>query len=48
MYNEGISRFGDLIDIATDNGVVQKTGSWYAFGEERVTRKRSSQKVIER
>lgn len=46
MYNEGISRFGDLIDIATDNGVVQKTGSWYAFGEERVQGKEALKKLL--
>jgi len=46
MYNEGISKFGDLIDIATDNGVVQKTGSWYAFGEERVQGKEALKKLL--
>lgn len=46
MYNEGISRLGDLIDIATDNGVVQKTGSWYAFGEERVQGKEALKKLL--
>ena len=46
LYNEGISRLGDLIDIATDNGIVQKTGSWYAFGEDRVQGKEALKKLL--
>ncbi len=36
MYNEGISKIGDVIDIAIENSLVQKSGSWFTFGEERV------------
>ena len=36
MYNEGISRLGDMIDIAVENGVITKSGSWFTFNEERV------------
>jgi len=36
MYNEGISRVGDVIDMAIDQGLIQKSGSWFTFMEERV------------
>jgi recombination protein RecA len=36
MYNEGISKLGDMIDVATDYGIIYKSGSWYSYGEERV------------
>jgi recombination protein RecA len=36
MYNEGISLESDLIDIGVDRGIVQKSGSWLAFGETRI------------
>jgi len=36
IYNEGISREGDLIDIGVDEGIVEKSGSWYSYGGERI------------
>ena len=36
IYNEGISREGDLIDLGVDEGIVEKSGSWYSYGEERI------------
>lgn len=36
MYGEGISREGDLLDLAVDNGIVQKSGAWFSYGEERL------------
>jgi len=36
MYNEGISKVGDVIDLAIDNGLIQKSGSWFTLGEDRV------------
>ena len=38
LYNEGISREGELIDYAVDKGVIQKAGTWLSFGEERSVR----------
>src|SRR5205823_887716 len=35
LYGEGVSREGDLLDLATDLGIVDKSGSWYAFEGER-------------
>ncbi len=36
MYNEGISKIGDMIDLGTQFGIIQKSGSWYTFADERV------------
>src|SRR5213083_3014498 len=36
LYGEGISREGELIDIAAEEGIVEKTGAWYAFGGDRI------------
>jgi recombination protein RecA len=44
MYNEGISREGDLLDLASKLNVVQKSGTWYSFGEERLGQGRENVK----
>jgi recombination protein RecA len=36
LYGQGISREGELLDLAVDHGIVDKSGSWYAFGSERL------------
>lgn len=36
LYGQGISRESDLIDFAVERGVVQKSGSWYSYGQERL------------
>jgi len=36
IYNEGISREGDLLDLGVEDGVVEKSGSWYSYGDERI------------
>jgi recombination protein RecA len=35
MYNEGISKNGDLIDLAVEFGIVKKSGAWFTYEEER-------------
>jgi recombination protein RecA len=44
MYGSGISREGDLLDIAADMDLVQKSGSWYSIGEERIGQGRENAK----
>ena len=44
MYNEGISKEGDLLDLAVKLGIVQKSGTWYSFGEERLGQGRENVK----
>ncbi|MDH3310712.1 MAG: recombinase RecA [Gammaproteobacteria bacterium] len=36
IYNEGISKEGELIDIGAESGIVDKTGAWYSFNKERI------------
>lgn len=36
MYNEGISRLGDMIDVAVENNIITKSGSWFTYRDERV------------
>lgn len=35
MYNEGISKAGDLIDLGVEHGVIKKSGAWFTYGEDR-------------
>jgi recombination protein RecA len=36
LYGEGISREGELIDLGSDNKIVEKSGAWYSYGSERI------------
>jgi recombination protein RecA len=36
LYNQGISREGDLLDLGVDAGLVEKSGAWYSYAEERI------------
>src|SRR6201994_62341 len=36
LYGEGISREGELIDLGSDNKIVEKSGAWYSYGAERI------------
>lgn len=44
MYNEGISKEGDLIDLAVKHGIVTKSGAWYEFKEEKIGQGREAAK----
>jgi recombination protein RecA len=44
LYGEGISREGDLIDIAAEKGLVEKSGAWFSFGGERIGQGRENAK----
>jgi recombination protein RecA len=46
MYGEGISREGDLLDIAVDKRIVEKSGTWFAYGGERLGQGRENAKVF--
>jgi len=46
MYNEGISYFGDLLDVAVKYEVVKKTGNSYSFGEEKLGTGREKAKAF--
>lgn len=44
MYGEGISREGEVIDMGSDLDIVQKSGSWYSYNEERLGQGRENAK----
>ncbi|WP_458413833.1 recombinase RecA [Schinkia sp. CFF1] len=44
MYGEGISKEGELIDIASELDIVQKSGAWYSYNEERLGQGRENAK----
>ncbi|MBS1560376.1 MAG: recombinase RecA [Bacteroidetes bacterium] len=46
MYNEGISKLGDMIDVAVESGVITKSGSWFSFQEERVQGRDGMRKLL--
>lgn len=46
MYNEGISKIGDLIDVGTDLGIIQKSGSWYTYEGERVQGREGLRRIL--
>ena len=35
LYNEGISKTGDIIDLGVDLGIIKKSGAWFTYGEDR-------------
>jgi recombination protein RecA len=46
IYGEGISREGDILDLAATNSIVEKSGSWYSFGGERIGQGRDNAKAF--
>jgi recombination protein RecA len=36
LFGKGISRTGDVLDLGVEAGIIQKSGAWYSYGEERV------------
>jgi recombination protein RecA len=44
MYGEGISKVGELVDLGVKVGVVEKSGSWYSYGDERIGQGRDNAK----
>jgi recombination protein RecA len=45
LYNEGISKMGDLIDVAIENNIIQKSGSWFSFGTDKIGQGREAVKA---
>ena len=46
MYGEGISKWGELVDLAVQMDVIQKSGSWFSMGDERIGQGKDSVKVF--
>jgi len=46
IYGEGISRTGDLLDLAVDRKIVDKSGAWYSYNDERIGQGRENSKTF--
>jgi len=46
LYGEGISREGDLIDLAVNNNIVEKSGSWFSYKGERIGQGRENARAF--
>lgn len=46
MYGKGISRIGELIDLAVDTDVINKAGAWFSYGETRLGQGRDKVKIL--
>jgi len=46
LYNEGISREGELLDFAVDKNVITRTGTWFSFGEDRLGQGRENTRLF--
>ncbi|AMY69678.1 recombinase RecA [Frigidibacter mobilis] len=44
MYGEGISKVGEIIDLGVKAGIVEKSGAWYSYGDERIGQGRENAK----
>ena len=46
MYGEGISKTGEILDLGVKAGVVEKSGAWYSYGDERIGQGRENAKIF--
>lgn len=46
IFGEGISREGDVLDLAVENGVVEKSGAWYSYKSDRLGQGRDNSRVF--
>ena len=44
MYSQGISRVGDVLDIAVNHSIIQKSGTWFSYGDIRLGQGRENVK----
>jgi recombination protein RecA len=46
IYGQGISRVGEIVDLATDLDILEKVGTWYSFGDTRIGQGRENAKTF--
>jgi len=46
MYGEGISKTGEILDLGVKAGVVEKSGAWFSYGDERIGQGRENAKIF--
>ena len=46
MYGQGVSKEGELLDIGSEIGVVEKSGAWYAYMGEKIGQGKENAKIF--
>ncbi len=46
MYGEGISKTGEILDLAVEKGLVEKSGAWYSYNNQRIGQGRENAKIF--
>jgi recombination protein RecA len=46
IFGEGISREGDVLDLAAENGIIEKSGAWYSYKGDRIGQGRDNSRVF--
>ncbi|KQC11045.1 MAG: DNA recombination/repair protein RecA [Smithella sp. SDB] len=46
IFGEGISREGDVLDLAAENGIIEKSGAWYSYKGERIGQGRDNSRIF--
>ena len=46
MYGEGVSHEGELVDLATDAGIVEKSGAWFSYKGEKLGQGKENVKIL--
>lgn len=45
MYGQGISRYGEIIDLATMRGIIEKSGAWYSYNQQKLAQGKENAKL---
>lgn len=46
LYGTGVSKVGEIVDLATEDGILEKSGSWYAYNGEKIGQGRETVKTL--
>ena len=46
MYGEGVSKVGEILDVAVDKGIVKKSGSWFSYEDTKLGQGRDAVKLV--
>ena len=46
MYGEGVSQCGELVDLAADANIIEKSGAWYSYKGEKLAQGRENVKLL--